>query len=179
MERKAVLPRILLLVALLLPAAARGEDFRMGDYRAPTPLSLDGARIVDTEDAARLVHSGAVLPLDVLPVQRNAETGAWLQSKPRMNIPGSIWLPNVGYGALSPALEHWFRTRLDELTGGSRSTGMMFYCVIDCWMSWNAAKRAVSWGYRNVVWYPEGTDGWSFDGLPLAPATLPDPAVPR
>jgi rhodanese-related sulfurtransferase len=27
-------------------------------------------------------------------------------------------------------------------------------------MSWNAAKQALSYGYTNVAWYPEGTDGW-------------------
>jgi rhodanese-related sulfurtransferase len=34
-------------------------------------------------------------------------------------------------------------------------------------MSWNAAKRALALGYRKVLWYPEGTDGWSRRGLPL------------
>jgi PQQ-dependent catabolism-associated CXXCW motif protein len=47
--------------------------------------------------------------------------------------------------------------------------------MADCWMSWNAAKRALELGHKAVVWYPEGTDGWSEAGLPLAPAT----AVPR
>ena len=27
-------------------------------------------------------------------------------------------------------------------------------------MSWNAAKRVLTMGYRNVAWYPDGTDGW-------------------
>jgi rhodanese-related sulfurtransferase len=35
-------------------------------------------------------------------------------------------------------------------------------------MSWNAAKRALSYGYTNVAWYPEGTDGWQRANLPLA-----------
>jgi rhodanese-related sulfurtransferase len=34
-------------------------------------------------------------------------------------------------------------------------------------MSWNAAKRAIGLGYRNVIWYPDGTDGWAAAGLPL------------
>ena len=34
-------------------------------------------------------------------------------------------------------------------------------------MSWNAAKRALALGYRRVLWYPEGTDGWARQGLPL------------
>jgi rhodanese-related sulfurtransferase len=41
-------------------------------------------------------------------------------------------------------------------------------------MSWNAAKRALSYGYSNVVWYPEGTDGWELEDLPLADAQ-PEP----
>jgi PQQ-dependent catabolism-associated CXXCW motif protein len=43
---------------------------------------------------------------------------------------------------------------------------LVFYCQADCWMSWNAAKRALSLGYSNVAWYPEGTDGWTFYNLP-------------
>jgi rhodanese-related sulfurtransferase len=41
-------------------------------------------------------------------------------------------------------------------------------------MSWNAAKRALSYGYTDVAWYPEGTDGWAFAGLPLVDAQ-PEP----
>jgi PQQ-dependent catabolism-associated CXXCW motif protein len=43
---------------------------------------------------------------------------------------------------------------------------VVFYCLADCWMSWNAAKRAASWGYREVLWYRDGTDGWEAAGLP-------------
>ena len=46
----------------------------------------------------------------------------------------------------------------------------MFYCLERCWMSWNAAKRAVAAGYAAVAWYPEGTDGWQDAGLPLIEA---------
>jgi rhodanese-related sulfurtransferase len=36
-------------------------------------------------------------------------------------------------------------------------------------MSWNAAKRAMSLGYSDVAWYPEGADGWAKVGHPLEP----------
>ena len=42
----------------------------------------------------------------------------------------------------------------------------MIYCQEDCWMSWNAAKRVLSYGYPNVAWYPEGTEGWERADLP-------------
>jgi hypothetical protein len=41
-------------------------------------------------------------------------------------------------------------------------------------MSWNAAKRVLSYGYANVAWYPEGTEGWEHANLPVAEAR-PEP----
>jgi rhodanese-related sulfurtransferase len=41
-------------------------------------------------------------------------------------------------------------------------------------MSWNAAKRALSYGYADVAWYPDGTDGWHQAELPMQDAT-PEP----
>ena len=37
-------------------------------------------------------------------------------------------------------------------------------------MSWNAAKRAASWGYKQIYWYPDGIDGWDAANLPTADA---------
>jgi rhodanese-related sulfurtransferase len=34
-------------------------------------------------------------------------------------------------------------------------------------MSWNAAKRVLSYRYSNVAWYPDGTDGWQRANLPI------------
>jgi rhodanese-related sulfurtransferase len=41
-------------------------------------------------------------------------------------------------------------------------------------MSWNAAKRILSYGYSNVAWYPDGTDGWARADLPVA-ESQPEP----
>jgi hypothetical protein len=35
-------------------------------------------------------------------------------------------------------------------------------------MSWNAAKRALEWGYKTVIWFPDGTDAWLETGRDLA-----------
>ncbi len=56
----------------------------------------------------------------------------------------------------------------------ARARPLVFYCLKDCWMSWNAAKRALELGYKNVDWYPEGSDGWAAAGLPLEKRT-PEP----
>ena len=65
---------------------------------------------------------------------------------------------------LDTATESWqrdhayFRQGLARATGGNNAALLVIYCQADCWMSWNAAKRALSYGYSNVAWYPEGTD---------------------
>jgi PQQ-dependent catabolism-associated CXXCW motif protein len=51
----------------------------------------------------------------------------------------------------------------------------VIYCHRNCWLSWNAAKRAISYGYRNVYWFPDGMEGWRAAGLPTASA---EPLVP-
>ena len=77
---------------------------------------------------------------------------------------------NTGFGKLAAATETYFRDGLKQASRGDRDALLVFYCQADCWMSWNAAKRAVDDGYRNVAWFPEGTDGWEQAGLPLVDA---------
>ena len=160
---------------------ARGEDaprepddYRTDDYRAPTPRSLRGARVVTTAEAAALWKRGEAAFIDVLPRAprpSNLPSGTIWRDTPRLNIPHGTWLPDTGYGALAPAMESYFRAGLTKASGGDRHKALVLYCLRDCWMSWNAARRALALGYTNVNWYPDGTDGWAEAGLPLAPAT--------
>lgn len=156
------------------PAAPPEPDaYRTDDYRAPTPATLRGARVATTELAAALWRQGAVF-VDVLPRAPrppNLPAGTIWRDRPHRNIPGSIWLPDTGYGALAPVTERYFETGLRQATGGDRAKPLVIYCQRACWMSWNAARRAVAMGYTDVVWYPDGTDGWEDDGLPLAEAS--------
>jgi PQQ-dependent catabolism-associated CXXCW motif protein len=64
-------------------------------------------------------------------------------------------------------MEGYFREGLATATGRDQARMLVFYCLRDCWMGWNAAKRAISMGYRRVAWYPDGTDGWEEAKLPL------------
>lgn len=144
------------------------SDYRMDDYRSPTPATLAGARVLTTAEAGELWRVGAafvdVYPHTPRPTNLPPET-IW-REKAHMNIPGSIWLPDTGYGALAAQTEEYLRSGLDRITQGDRAKLLVIYCRADCWMSWNAAKRALTMGYANVAWYPEGTDGWEAAGLP-------------
>jgi PQQ-dependent catabolism-associated CXXCW motif protein len=86
-------------------------------------------------------------------------------------VPGSIWLPDTGYGVLAPAMQQYFEHGLEQASGGDRNRMLVFYCLANCWMSWNAAKRAIAIGYTHVAWFPDGTDGWSAERLPLEQRT--------
>ena len=177
-----------LLLAILLTTGAAGEDdsapaepdgYRLEHYRAPAPRTLRGARVISTVQAEALWRQRAAVFLDVMPHAprpANLPPGTVWRDKPRLNIPGSIWLPDTGYGELAGSTEQYLRSGLERATGGERSKLIVVYCLMDCWMSWNAAKRVISWGYPNVAWYPEGTDGWQFADLPLAQAT-PEPRL--
>jgi len=147
------------------------DGYRISQFRAPVPKFVSGAVTVTTGEVEALRANGQVVLIDVLPAPPRPRglpaSSLWLPPE-RRNIPGSLWLPNVGYGRLSDALDQYFRRNLASATGGRRQAPMVFYCLADCWMSWNAAKRAVEYGYGKVYWYPAGTTGWEAAGLPLA-----------
>jgi PQQ-dependent catabolism-associated CXXCW motif protein len=166
-----------LLLAVLLHAPAMADDsvaepagYRMEEYRAPVPKTLQGAKVVTTQEAAALLSEKRAVFLDVMPhtpKPAKLPAGTIWREKVRKNIPGSVWLPNVGYGAISKDDTEYFRSSLLSLTGGDKQRMILFYCMTNCWMSWNAAKRAIEWGYSSVVWYPMGADGWEADHRPL------------
>ena len=170
----------LLAAALLHSPAIAGEtvaepsDYRMEEYRAPVPATLQGAQVVSTKDAAALLEKKQAIFFDVMPHTPKPDklpAGTIWREKVRKNIPGSFWLPNVGYGAISKDDTEYFRASLLSQTGGDKRRAILFYCMTDCWMSWNAAKRAIEWGYASVMWYPLGADGWEADGRTLTEAT--------
>jgi PQQ-dependent catabolism-associated CXXCW motif protein len=159
------------------PAAAADVDepagYRFEPYRAPTPSRLTGATTLDTAAAERLWRDGDTLFVDVMPRDpkpANLPPGTIWRERRRENIPGSVWLANVGYGALSEDMEAQFQKSLAELTEGEPRRALVFYCQRHCWMSWNAAKRAIALGYSQVYWYPDGTEAWVAEGLPVAEA---------
>ena len=166
--------------SLLLPTgnpAAKADgveeppDYKQEDYRSPTPATLNGAQVVTTQQAREIWHKGEAVFIDVMPrAPKPADLPPDLvwRDQTRQTIPGAVWLPNVGYARLAPEVEGYFRRSLEELTGGDKAKPILFFCMADCWMSWNAAKRArEEYGYTNVIWFPQGTDGWGFPDAPL------------
>jgi len=166
-----VLASLLLAVpSLAQQQISEPDGYRTENYRAPVPATLSGARVLSTQEAEAIWRAKSGIFIDVLPrppKPKNLPEGTVWRDKPRSNIPGSMWLPDTGYGALAAPTEAYLRQGLAHASGGNRQAQLVIYCQADCWMSWNAAKRALSYGYPNVAWYPEGTDGWERADLPL------------
>ncbi len=149
------------------------EGYRLGDYRALTPATLQGATVIDTPAAEALWRTGSAAFIDVLPQPgrpANLPPGTLWHPPSHESIPGSMWLPNVGFGEIAPETEAYFRHGLSVASQGDSSHALVFFCQRNCWMSWNAAKRALSYRYSAVYWYPEGADGWQAAGLPVEEA---------
>lgn len=151
---------------------AEPAGYRLDNYRAETPATLRGAFVLSTEQAFAASRDGLSIFVDVLPrppKPSGLALGAVWRDKPRSDIPGSIWLPDTGYGELAASTLRYFESALERVTAKDKSRPLVFYCLTACWMSWNAGKRALALGYQNVFWYPEGTDGWAAAGHPLEP----------
>ncbi len=154
-------------IAYADPKVAVPDGYRQDDYRAPVPDSVPGAEVLHLPAMRDLVaHGGAVL-IDVLPAPRRPDAMRpgipWLP-QPHRSLPGALWWPEVGRGALPDGAETRFAERLRAVTGGDPKRLVVFFCLNDCWMSWNAARRAASLGVR-AGWFPEGVDGWETAGF--------------
>ncbi len=156
------------------PSGYHGEP-----YRGPVPATLAGARVIGDEEATALHRSGVAVFVDVLPRDERPadlpEGTVWID-RPHNTIPGAVWLPNTGYEALAPTVGAYLADGLAAATGNDPARTIVVFCRAECWMSWNAAKRALELGYLDVIWYPDGVDGWSAWGQPLeraVPFTAP------
>ena len=171
---------VILGLAMAWPAAAEvaePADYRQDNFRADVPATLKGATVIGAKELHDLMAKEAVVVIDVLPQPpRPADLPATTLWHPaaRLDIPGSIWLANVGFGGLSGEMDSYFRKALEGVSFGGKDRKLVFYCEAKCWMSWNAAKRAVEYGYQAVYWFPGGMQDWTAAGYPtLLNAPIP------
>jgi PQQ-dependent catabolism-associated CXXCW motif protein len=134
---------------------------RLEDHASPTPRNIPGARPIATAELRRLLQGPAEsrpLLFDVLGGDGHA------------TLPGAIWLPGAGRGqSLDDELQGRLAKALDLVTAGSRERMLVFFCSgLECWLSYNAALRAVRLGYSNVRWYRGGIQAWGAGGGALA-----------
>ncbi len=146
------------------------DGYRTTLYRSPTPASAERAQTVDTAQVQVLLQQQPpALLVDVY--KRQFLNGQFIASEAHANLPGSHWLANTGDGQLDARWSQYFSHHLQRLSGGDRQRAIVFYCRSDCWLSWNAVKRASALGYSRLYWYRDGLDAWENAGLPVVAAT--------
>ena len=157
------------------PQAAEGEvapdepaDFWTGPINSPVPQTISGGTVIRTPDLKELLERPGIVLVEVSNAPRRPENLApgapWLP-KAHIVIPGSLWIPGAGMGVIAPEVDASFRDQLARATDNDSDRLIVVYCHERCWLSWNAAKRAIGYGYRRVHWYPEGIEGWRAAGL--------------
>lgn len=153
------------------PTVAEPETYRTDNYRAPVPATLKGGKVLSPHEAYELWKNREAIFIDVYPhppKPANLPASTVWREPTHFTIENATWLANVGFGVLSDEHEAYFKRHLHALTGGDKTKPLVFFCLRNCWLSWNAAKRALAYGYSNAMWYSEGTDAWQEIGQPIA-----------
>lgn len=158
------------IIPLSHAAVEEPEGYRMELYDDVVPDTLTGSKRVSAVEVFALQHDHNAVIIDVIPEHRRPDflpEGQLWFPVPHTGVKDALWLPDVGFGVLSDITENYFRHHLQQATQQQLSTPVVFYCRIDCWMSWNAAKRALTYGYTSVYWFADGLDEWRFEDLPV------------
>jgi PQQ-dependent catabolism-associated CXXCW motif protein len=161
------------------PLVPEPSGYWMGSAHGPVAATIVGGKVIHTSALAALLKADSVMVIDVSDAPKRpdnlAPDSVWMPV-PHPVIPGGEWIPGAGLGAIAPAVDKLYRERLALGTHKDPTHELVIYCHASCWLSWNAAKRAISYGYRSVFWYPDGMEGWRGAGLPTS---LAEPQLAR
>lgn len=131
------------------------KQLHSGPMHGPTPSSIPGGQIITTKGLTALVQ-GKQAPFLLLDVLGGTDM-----------LPGALpaaWAAQPG--SFNDQVQQEFGRVLQQATRGNKETPLVLYCLSShCWMSYNAALRAIQLGYTNVLWYRGGIEAWQAAGL--------------
>jgi PQQ-dependent catabolism-associated CXXCW motif protein len=119
-------------------------------FHGPTPTSIPGGQVITTDRLLGLYQQAPdkLLVFHVLgpgPMLPNAQNAA----------------PASQAGNFDDRTQQEFGQYLQQVTQGDKARPMVFYCLnTHCWMSYNAALRAIRMGFSQVYWYRGGIEAW-------------------
>jgi PQQ-dependent catabolism-associated CXXCW motif protein len=130
------------------------SELHAGAPHGPTPNSIPGGQVITTVGVQALVSGqyGPFVMLDVLGGQQG--------------LPNAIRAtPASQGGSFQDQMQGQFGQFLQQVTQGRKDMPIVLYCLsTECWMSYNAALRAINLGYQNVLWYRGGVEAWQANG---------------
>lgn len=117
----------------------------------PTPTSIPGGQVITTDRLIPMLAQGpqnGPLVFHVL--------------GPGNMLPGAqMATPASQAGSFSDQTQQEFGQYLQQVTQGNKAKPLVFYCLnTQCWMSYNAALRAINMGFTQVLWYRGGIEAW-------------------
>jgi len=135
------------------------RELHNGAMHGPTPNQIPGGQVITTKGLLPLLQQG--IPVHVFDVLGTAQTLPNAISAVRASEPGSF----------NDQTQQELAQMLQQVTRGNASAPLVFYCQgPQCWMSYNAALRAIALGYKNVLWYRGGMEAWNQAGQQFVPA---------
>lgn len=165
-------------LALFLSAVPEPEGYWTGDINSDVPATIAGGEVIYARELADLLTRERVLLIDVSNAPKRpaqmAPGAPWLPL-PHDVIPGSLWIPGAGLGQIPAVIDQFFRERLVQASADNPDQPIVVYCHERCWLSWNAARRAINYGYRRVYWLPEGIEGWRAAGFSTSVGEAEEP----
>lgn len=132
------------------------QQLRDGPFHGPTPNKIPGGQVITTKGLLPLLQQG--VPVLVFDVLGSGQT-----------LPNAMPLSWAAQpGSFDDPVQQQLGQVLQQAARGRTDLPMVFYCQgPQCWMSYNAALRAIKLGYRNVLWYRGGTEAWQRAGQNL------------
>lgn len=136
-------------------------ELHTGAMHGPTPNQIPGGQVITTKGLLPLLQGTQGVTPVVLDVLGSAQ-----------QLPNAIPATMAAQaGSFKDPIQQQFGQMLQQVTRGNREVPLVLYCQgPQCWMSYNAALRAINLGYRNVLWYRGGLEAWQRAGLPVANA---------
>ena len=134
---------------------AAQTQLRSGAMHGPTPNQIPGGQVITTKGLVEL-RRGQQVQFAIFDVLGATE-----------KLPNAIAAVQASQGgSFNDQNQQKFGQYLQQVTQGNREMPLVFYCQsVYCWMSYNAALRAINLGYQNVLWYRGGLEAWKQAGM--------------
>lgn len=117
----------------------------------PTPTSIPGGHVITTDRLLALYQQGQSSGLLVLHVLGQGSSLPMAQNA----------VAAAQAGDFQDQTQQQFGQYLQQVTQGNKGVPIVLYCQsTQCWMSYNAALRAIQLGYTQVYWYRGGIEAW-------------------
>jgi len=151
-----------------------------GQMHGATPTQIPGGKVISTKGLLVLLQNGNGVPVLLLDALGD----------PQRQLPGAIPAAFASQaGNYTDQVQQQLGQMLMQLTRGNKQVPIVTYCQgPQCWMSYNAALRAIALGYSNVLWYRGGVEAWQQGMAQMAgmgamggqsPAPPPQPYPPQ